>query len=75
MRELARRGISPELIECALAEPVDGTELDRAVAVIDRRFGGRLPDRRQRERALGVLLRKGYDSELAIAAVNAVAGR
>lgn len=75
VRELSRRGISRELIECTIDDPEQGTELERAVAVIERRFAGELRDRRLRERALGVLLRKGYDSDLALEAVNVVVGR
>jgi regulatory protein len=47
------------------------TELDRALAVLRRRFPTPPADRRDRERALGVLLRKGYESELALDAVAA----
>lgn len=72
-RELTRRGVSRSLIDAALtgAGEDDGTELERAVTVLQRRFGGPFSDRRERERALGVLLRKGYDSELALDAVRA----
>ena len=74
-RELARRGVSRSLIEATLGDDGDGdgdgTELERALAVLQRRFGGPLSDRRERERALGVLLRKGYDSELALDALRA----
>jgi SOS response regulatory protein OraA/RecX len=56
------------LIEEALAED-GGGELLRAVGVLVRRFGRAPVDRRERERALGVLLRKGYDSELALDAL------
>jgi regulatory protein len=65
-RELARRGVEPELIEAALAEGVGpGSELERAVALIGRRWGGELDDVRHRRRALGLLVRKGYDAEVA----------
>jgi regulatory protein len=47
------------------------TELDRALAVLRRRFPTPPSDRRDRERALGVLLRKGYESELALDALAA----
>ena len=69
-RELSRRGIVARADRAALADDrrAEDSELERAVAVIERRFAGELRDRRQRERALGVLLRKGYDSELALEA-------
>lgn len=47
------------------------TELDRALALLRRRFPEPPRERRDRERALGVLLRKGYDSELALDALAA----
>ena len=47
------------------------TELDRALAVLRRRFPDPPHDRRERNRALGLLLRKGYDSDLALDALSA----
>ena len=50
-------------------------ELEAAVALLRRRFGAAIPaSERERERALGVLARKGYDLELAYEAVRAFAG-
>ncbi len=70
-RTLASRGIDRELIEDALAgddqEPT--SEIDRAVAVLSRRFPQPPQERRERDRALGVLLRKGYDLDLALDAL------
>ena len=70
-RTLAARGIRRELVEDALvddeAEPA--SEIDRAVAVLSRRFPAPPLDRRERDRALGVLLRKGYDVDLALDAL------
>jgi regulatory protein len=67
---LLARGIDRELIEGALGE--DQGELGRALALLRRRFPGRPRDRRERERALGMLLRKGYDAELALDALRQV---
>lgn len=64
---LSARGIDRELIDAAL--PADD-ELDSAVAVLRRRFADPPHDRRERDRALGVLLRKGYDPELALEALS-----
>jgi regulatory protein len=66
-RALRERGIDRELVESALAEVGDEHEddLGRALALLRRRFSGPPRDRRDRDRAFGVLLRKGYDSELA----------
>jgi regulatory protein len=49
------------------------TELDRALALLHRRYPVPPADRRERERALGMLLRKGYESELALVALRAYA--
>jgi regulatory protein len=74
-RTLSARGIDRELIEGALAGDGDGdeqettTEIDRAVAVLGRRFPTPPRERRERDRALAVLLRKGYDVELALDAL------
>ena len=46
-----------------------GGEIDRALGVLRRRFPSPGGDRRERERALGVLLRKGYDSDVALEAI------
>lgn len=56
-------------IEGDLDEP--RSELERALAVLRRRFPQPPQDRRERERALGVLLRKGYESDLALDALAA----
>jgi regulatory protein len=80
-RGLLSRGIDRHLAEAALIEPADAddldaepqSELDRAVAVLRRRFPDPPQDRRDRNRALGMLLRKGYESELALDALSAYA--
>jgi regulatory protein len=46
-------------------------EMGRALALLRRRFPSPTGDRRERERALGVLLRKGYDADLALEAITA----
>lgn len=66
---LRGRGVPSELVEDALTAP-DG-EIDRALAVLRRRFPSPIADRRERERAFGVLLRKGYGSDLALDAIAA----
>jgi regulatory protein len=47
------------------------SERERALAVLRGRFPERPRSRRDRDRALGVLLRKGYDPELALDALSA----
>ena len=76
-RGLLARGIDRELAEAVLAETAadevgdEESELDRALALLRRRFPDPPEDRRERERAFGVLIRKGYESELALDALAA----
>jgi regulatory protein len=75
-RELDARGIDRDLIETALirdeTERAAGeTELDRALALLRRRFPTPPRERRERDRALGLLIRKGFDGELALDALAA----
>ncbi|HEY2317718.1 MAG TPA: RecX family transcriptional regulator [Solirubrobacteraceae bacterium] len=81
-RSLLERGIDRSLAEAALAEADDDgsetrdadepeTELERALAVLRHRFPDPPQDRRDRNRALGMLLRKGYETELALDALSA----
>jgi regulatory protein len=71
---LLSRGIDAELIQVALSDDDGDSEFERAVAVLRRRFPTLPRDRRDRERALGVLLRKGYDADLALEAIAAHTG-
>jgi regulatory protein len=71
---LLGRGVDRDLVaETLAAHDDDGGELGRALALLRRRFPGPPRDRRERERALGVLLRKGYDPELALDALSGYA--
>jgi regulatory protein len=71
-RSLAERGVDRALIDAALAEAdPENDELSRALALLHRRFPQPPADRRDRDRALGVLVRKGFDSDLAIDALSA----
>jgi regulatory protein len=74
-RTLLARGIDRALIEDVLTEGAStggvGSELDRALAVLRQRFAIPPQGRRERERALGLLLRKGYEPELALDALYA----
>jgi regulatory protein len=69
-RTLVARGIGRELIDDALRGEAPSGELDRALELLRRRFPAPPDDPRERERALGVLLRKGYESELALDALS-----
>jgi regulatory protein len=68
-RTLLERGIDRDLVEATLSQAPPEDELDRARALLCRRFPAPLVDRRDRDRALGVLLRKGFDSDLALEAL------
>ena len=69
---LALRGIDRELIDAAVqADGGAGAEMDRALEILRRRFPSPPRERRDRDRALAVLLRKGYDIELALDALTA----
>lgn len=70
---LLRRGIDRYLVEEALVHPEAAgegeTEVERAVRVLNER-GADLSDDRGRQRALGLLSRRGYDAEEAYAAIR-----
>jgi regulatory protein len=72
---LRGHGVASELVEEALGgqpgESETESEIDRALTLLRRRFPSPVGDRRERERALGMLLRKGYDSDLALDAITA----
>jgi regulatory protein len=73
---LLARGIDRDLVQTQLDQirgSNEETELDRALSLLRRRFPAPPRERRERDRALGVLLRKGYESELALDALTAYA--
>jgi regulatory protein len=70
-RRLLAVGVDPELIAVALGEQGEGEELEAALAVLRRRFPQPPTQDRERDRALGLLVRKGYELELAYDAVRA----
>lgn len=70
-RQLAAVGVPSDLIEAALGDRGAGEELAAAVALLRRRCPGPPSTDRERERALGLLARKGYELELCYDAVRA----
>jgi regulatory protein len=70
-RRLLAVGVDPGLIAVALGERDGAEELAAALAVLRRRFPRAPADDRDRDRALGILVRKGYDLDLAYDAVRA----
>lgn len=67
--DLARRGVPRELIEPALARRSREDELAAASQLLAERFAA-LEDDRARNRAWQLLVRRGFDSELAYDAVR-----
>jgi regulatory protein len=68
-RELQRRGVAPDLIELTIADRSREAELQTALMVLEQR----LPppnDDRERDRAWRLLVRRGYEPELAYEAVR-----
>jgi len=70
-RRLADAGVASELVDAVVAEREPADELEAAVAVLRRRLAVPPADDRGRERALGLLVRRGYELELAHDAIRA----
>lgn len=70
-RELARRGVAPELISAAVAAQDGESELEAALALLADKVAEPPADDRARDRAWRMLVRKGYAPELAYDAVRA----
>jgi regulatory protein len=70
-RKLRDAGVAREHIEAALGTQTADEAREAAVDLLRRRFPSAPTDDRGRERALGLLVRRGYDLELAYDAVRA----
>jgi regulatory protein len=70
---LEAAGVERQLIDRALAVRDPADELDAAVALLRSRLPEPPRDDRARNRALGLLVRRGYDAELAYEAVRRAA--
>ena len=73
-RKLLSLGIDRDIVAEAVGEQERGDELGAALAILRRRFPEPPQTLRDRDRALGVLIRKGYAVELARDALRAHAG-
>ncbi|MEA2231036.1 MAG: regulatory protein [Solirubrobacteraceae bacterium] len=73
-RKLLAAGVDGDLVAIALGARDRADELDAAVVLLRRRYREPPAADRERERALGLLVRKGYDVELAYDAVRAFEG-
>ncbi len=67
---LVRRGVGGDVVDEALREPDGEGELARATALVEGR-GYDLAEERDRGRAIGLLARRGFDSDVAYEAVRA----
>lgn len=72
-RRLRELGVDPEHVEAALGVRDRDDELEAAVAVLQAKLRHPPTDDRERNRALGLLARRGYDLELAHEAIRALA--
>lgn len=72
-RRLCDLGVEREKVAAAVGERDREGELEAAVALLQRRFRQPPEDDRERDRALGLLVRRGYELELAHDAIRAVA--
>ena len=69
-RDLERRGIERELVEQALDGHGQDDELQVAIELLDRRFPLPFDGDRERDKAWRMLVRRGYEPELAYSAVR-----
>jgi regulatory protein len=69
-RSLLSVGVEPELIAGALATRGQAGEVEAAVELLRRRLPAPPRDDRERNRALGLLARRGYELELAHDAIR-----
>ncbi|MBN1530068.1 MAG: regulatory protein RecX [Thermoleophilaceae bacterium] len=70
VEDLERRGVGREEIEAAVAESGHRDELDTALLLLERRMPRAPRDDRERDRAWRLLVRRGYEPELAYEAVR-----
>ena len=70
-RDLRRRGIEPHLVEAVTLSQGHADELASAIVLLSDRFPGPLADDRARDKAWRMLVRRGYEPELAYEALRA----
>jgi regulatory protein len=73
-RRLRGLGVAPEHVAAALGEQDHEGELEAALALLRRRIPAVPETARERDRALGMLVRKGYELDLAHDALRRYAG-
>lgn len=70
-QRLVALGISPEIADAASQRRSAEDELEAALGILRRRFHGPFMDLRDRNRAHGMLVRRGYDPDFAGDAIRA----
>ena len=70
-RRLLELGVDREHVAAAIGERDGAGELEAALELLRRRVRAAPSNERERDRALGMLVRKGYDLDLAYDAVRA----
>ena len=70
-RDLRRRGIEPQLIDAAVSNHSRDSELRTALLLLEQRYPAAPRDDRERDRAWQMLVRRGYNPELAYDAIRA----
>ncbi len=73
-RRLLSLGVGREHVAAAVAAQDGEEELEAAVDILRRRMPKVPETRQERDRALGLLLRRGYDAEVAFDALRRFAG-
>jgi regulatory protein len=69
-RDLRRRGVGTDLVESAVAAQDRDAELETALLLLGTRFPEPPTDDKDRDRAWSLLVRRGYEPELAYDAVR-----
>lgn len=69
-RRLSELGVERNFIECALDDSDRQSELARAIAILEKRLSEPAVTTPDFRKAMGLLVRRGYDSEIAADAVR-----
>ena len=70
-QRLLAAGVDEETVDAVLATREPSDEMEAAIELLERRFSIPPRDGRERNRALGLLVRRGYDLDLACDAIRA----
>lgn len=69
-RDLRRRGVAPDVIDEVVSSHARDDELATALLLLEQRMPVPPSDERERSRAWGLLIRRGYEADLAYEAVR-----